>query len=86
MIKGVGKRIVLLNNTESEIFEQAIFILRNDDKQNREDLVKECERIMNSYISGKNRKIKPNGWKIAFYFLLVAFVLFSIITVLTFII
>lgn len=78
MIKGVGKRIVLLNNTDSELFEQAIFILRSDEKQKREDLVKECERIMNLYMSGKRYINKSNGWKRAFYLLLITSILLMI--------
>ncbi len=78
MIKGVGKRIVLLNNTDSELFEQAIFILRSDEKQKREDLVKECERIMNLYMSGRRHHSKSNGWKKAFYLLLITSILLMI--------
>ncbi|MBQ7096002.1 MAG: hypothetical protein IJN80_06095 [Clostridia bacterium] len=78
MIKGVGKKIVLLNNTDSELFEQAIFILRSDEKQKREDLVKECERIMNLYMSGGRHQNKSNGWKKAFYLLLITSTLLMI--------
>ena len=70
MIKGVGKKIVLLNNTESEIFEQAIFILRANDGVRHEDIIKECERMMNLHVNGK-QYVKDNKiWKMGCIFLL----------------
>ena len=50
MIKGIGKQIILMNNTESEVFEQAIFILRSQEKMPYKSIVKECERMMNNHI------------------------------------
>lgn len=72
MIKGVGKQIVLLNNTESDIFEQAIFILRSGGKVPYQDMVRECERMMNSHIHSKRRSLTRNWWKIGFFALLIA--------------
>ncbi len=67
MIKGVGRQIVLLSNTESEIFEQAIFILRRSGNIPHNDMVKECERIINTHIR-THRQIKMrNYWKIGFF-------------------
>ncbi len=79
MIKGVGKQIILLNNTESDIFEQAIFILRSGDKTAYKDVVKECEKMMNSHIREKRGKAPRNWWKFGFFFLLTAFILLAII-------
>ena len=67
MIKGIGKQIILMNNTESEVFEQAIFILRTQEKMPYKSIVKECERMMNDHIR-PNRRIKAEkGWKISFF-------------------
>ena len=71
MIKGVGKQIILLNNTESEIFEQAIFILRSGDKTAYKDVVKECEKMINNHIREKRGKQPLNRWKIGFFLLLI---------------
>ncbi|MBQ8894171.1 MAG: hypothetical protein IJ043_07155 [Clostridia bacterium] len=67
MIKGVGKQIVLLNNTDSDIFEQAIFILRSGDKVQYKDVVKECERMMNHHIKAQKEPPAHNWWKIGFF-------------------
>ncbi len=78
MIKGVGKQIILLNNTESDIFEQAIFILRSGDKTVYKDVVKECEKMMNSHIREKRGKPVRNWWKFGFFLLLTAVIILSI--------
>ena len=67
MIKGIGKQVVLLNNTDSEIFEQAIFILRRNNKIPHNDLVKECERMINTHIKLNKRGKEHDFWKIGFF-------------------
>lgn len=79
MIKGIGKQIVLLTNTDSDIFEQAIFILRSGSKVSSQDVVKECERIMNSYIKSKKARPSHNWWKVGFFLLLAVAVVITII-------
>ena len=79
MIKGVGKQIVLLNNTESDIFEQAIFILKTGGKIPYQSMVKECEKMISAHICHNSRKTKRNWWKIGFFLLLVIFVAFCVI-------
>ncbi len=69
MIKGVGRRIILLNNTESELFEQAIFILRQQKSASNQDIIKECERMINQNIR-VNKSVAINKWKIGFFILL----------------
>ena len=49
MIKGCEKRVVWLRNTESDIFEQAYFILSDsayDKKKSEGDIVSEAKRII----------------------------------------
>lgn len=70
MIKGVGKKIIMLNNTDSEMFEQAIFILRPEGKTPYKNIVKECERMMNCHLSPHRDQSSRNGWRIAFFALL----------------
>ncbi len=82
MIKGVGKQIVLLNNTDSDIFEQAIFILRSGGKVPYQDMVKECERMMNSHINAKKHFPAKNGWKVGFFVLLALAILMGVFLVL----
>ena len=81
MIKGVGKQIILLNNTESDLFEQAIFILRSGGKPPYQDVVKECERMINLHIRAKRPSPSRNWWKIGFFLLLFVVVLLSVLIV-----
>lgn len=50
MIKGIGKQVVLLKNPKSDLFEQAIFILKENSEALPQDIVDECERIINDHI------------------------------------
>ncbi len=79
MIKGVGKQIVLLNNTESEIFEQAIFILKPGNKTPHQDIVKECERMMHHHIMANREPFQRNWWKIGFFFFLASTFILTLI-------
>lgn len=47
MIRGVQKNIIVIKNTDSDIFEEAIFII-NPKKgyKNKKDLKKEAKRII----------------------------------------
>ncbi len=79
MIKGIGKQIIQLNNTESEIFEQAIFILRPEGKTPYKNIVKECERMMSHHINPEREKRSRNRWRIAFFSLLVFTILIIVL-------
>ena len=67
MIKGIGKRVVVLTDPNSKIYEQAIFILRQDvpDKRCDKDMLTEAERIINSHIFSSahisSRRLRK-GW------------------------
>ncbi|MBR5783103.1 MAG: hypothetical protein IKY33_02630 [Clostridia bacterium] len=52
MIKGIGKRVVVLTDPNSKIYEQAIFILRQDrpDIPCDRSMLDEAERIINTHI------------------------------------
>ena len=54
MVKGISRQVILVHSPETDIFEQAIFILKdNADDVTDEMLLKEAKRIINS--SGKRR-------------------------------
>ena len=50
MIKGIGKQVVMLKNPKSDLFEQAIFILKENSEALPQDIVDECEKIINEHI------------------------------------
>lgn len=51
-IKGTAKRVVILNDPDSKLYEQAIFILRQHapDAPCDRDMLQEAERIINAHI------------------------------------
>ena len=57
MIKGIGKRVVVLTDPTSKIYEQAIFILRQDAPESPcdKDMLSEAERIINAHIFSSSR-------------------------------
>ena len=47
MVKGISRQVILVHSPEKKLFEQAIFILRDDAKEVTEDmLLKEAERAI----------------------------------------
>ena len=66
MIKGIGKRVVVLTDPTSKIYEQAIFILRQDAPERPDkDMLSEAERIINAHIFSSARgplRRKEKGW------------------------
>ncbi len=42
--------MVLLKNPKSDLFEQAIFILKENSEALPQDIVEECEKIINNHI------------------------------------
>ena len=53
MFKGIGRQVVVLKNTDSDIFEEAIFILRDGTNASKTDMLTECERIIKNNCTGK---------------------------------
>ncbi len=65
MIKGIGKRVVVLTDPTSKIYEQAIFILKQDAPEHPDkDMLSEAERIINAHIfsSAHVSRRRPRGW------------------------
>lgn len=49
MVKGISKQVILVHGPDTELFEQAIFILKDNTCGVTEDvLLKEAKRIINS--------------------------------------
>ena len=49
MVKGISRQVILVHSPETEMFEQAIFILKdNADSFTDEMLLKEAKKILNS--------------------------------------
>lgn len=66
MIRGISRRIILVDSPDPKLFENAIFILRNEafDKGNAaEDVLRQAQNIADEYmklnIEKKHRAIPP---------------------------
>ncbi len=55
MVKGISRRVVVVDSPDQRFFEQAIFIVRNDaagEGVSSKELVEEARRVAKSYTSG----------------------------------
>ena len=54
MVKGISKRVVVVQPEDSAVFEQAIFIVRDGERQ---DIIKEANAVAERYLrqSGQRR-------------------------------
>ena len=56
MVKGISKQVIVVHSPEPQMFEQAIFILKdNQGRVSDEELLKEARRIM-GVPSGKQKR------------------------------
>ena len=70
VIKGTSKRVVVVRSPDPKVFEEAIFIVKEDylGRGARPDALKEAQRVANAYIrsavSPKRRKLRfpPMIW------------------------
>ena len=67
MVKGISRRVILVEQPNSGVFEQAIFLLpQNDDGISQQQLVDEAVRIARSYANirkpSRFRAAKPVLW------------------------
>ena len=51
MIKGAQKKVVVVRTGESEIFEEAFFVLRDGGERTRGDMIAEANRIIETNAS-----------------------------------
>lgn len=55
MVKGISRRVVVLDSPDQRFFEQAIFIVRNDaagEGVSSRELVEEARRVAKNYAGG----------------------------------
>lgn len=68
MIKGCERRMIKIENTESDLFESAYFIIKQNaqlpKKKRRDDMLREAARIVNDKMepSGKGKKADRRVW------------------------
>ena len=61
MVKGISRQVILVQSPDTELFEQAIFILKdNAESITDEQLLKEAKRIINS--PKKKRRLAGPVW------------------------
>lgn len=64
MVKGISRRVVVVESPDPQLFEQAIFIVRNDVSQKEgvtpEQLIREACRVARSYTAGTG---KHSTWR-----------------------
>ena len=57
MVKGISRRVVVVDSPDQRFFEQAIFIVRNDaagEGVTSRELVEEARRVARNYASGNH--------------------------------
>ena len=65
MVKGISRRVVVVESPDQRLFEQAIFIVRNDAAGGgvtAEHLVEEARRVARNYAGGEQNKLY-RAWK-----------------------
>lgn len=65
MVKGISRRVVVVDSPDQRFFEQAIFIVRNDaagEGVTSRELVEEARRVARNYASGERGKFAQR-WK-----------------------
>ena len=90
MVKGCEKRVVHLKKTDSEVFEQAFFVLKDaktEKPPSRLEMVREANRILNENMTLEGIRCEPSepclhAWQACLFFLLgvgVAGALFALV-------
>lgn len=87
VVKGTSKRIVVVKSPDPKVFEEAIFIVKEDflGRQNHQNALKEAQKVADAYIrsavstprSSLLRRIPPLVW-VSFGAVVSALVLFAI--------
>ena len=67
MVKGIAKRVVVIKSPDPKVFEQALFIVREDvkypDGVSGEEIICQAQRVADRYIRGyrRHRHVKISG-------------------------
>ncbi len=73
MVKGMSRRVVVIDSPEPNFFEQAIFIVKNDAFSpgvSEREIVDEARSVVKSYLGGTKPSPKRAGKKISLLSLL----------------
>ena len=65
MVKGISRRVVVVDSPDQRFFEQAIFIVRNDaagEGVTARDLVEEAKRVARNYTGNDHGKFS-RAWR-----------------------
>ena len=65
MVKGVSRRVVVVDSPDRRFFEQAIFIVRNDaagEGVSSKELVEEARRVARNYAGGEHSRL-ARAWR-----------------------
>ena len=71
MVKGNTRQVIVVKSPDPKLFEQAIFLLREDALEKHgvgeRELLEQAQRVANGYISGnspakKRRRLPALGW------------------------
>ncbi len=66
MVKGISKRVVVVDSPDRRFFEQAIFIVRSDaaaEGVTARELVEEARRVARSYANGRHHRRVGRLWR-----------------------
>lgn len=70
VVKGTARRVIIVKSPDPEIFEEAIFIMREDFAMKKgassENVVREAQRVADSYIRSSLGKTKKLIWRFRF--------------------
>ena len=57
MVKGISRQVIVVHSPDPKLFEQAIFILKEDAKPvTDEALLKEADKMLRTGVSGRKRR------------------------------
>ena len=62
MVKGISRRVVVVDSPDQRYFEQAIFIVRNDAAGEGVTLVEEAKRVARNYAGGDHGRFS-RAWR-----------------------
>ncbi len=65
MVKGISRRVVVVESPDQRFFEQAIFIVRNEagsEGVSARELVEEAKRVARNYAGGKQKRF-ARAWR-----------------------
>ncbi len=59
MVKGVSRRVVVIKSPDKSVFEEAIFIVKEDALDRgitRDEIVREAQKVANEYVASNRKK------------------------------